>query len=92
MDLFDQAAEKIISEQENIIGPVAVEQAGKVQGLKLNWGQHQVGLEGNKTAILEELVQQYKELFGQASVEVCKQAVADIISKISPPEIPESLR
>ena len=34
MDIFAQIARKIIEEQENIIGPVVLEQAKKVQGLR----------------------------------------------------------
>ena len=62
----------IIREQEGIIGPVALEQARKVPGLKLDWPKHEVVLEGNKKEIVEKLVEQYEYLFGQASVEVCK--------------------
>ncbi len=75
MDVFAQAAEKIIHEQEGIIGPVALEQARKVAGLKVNGGVH---IEGNKTQVLEHLVEQYQKLFGQTSVEVCKEAVSGL--------------
>lgn len=75
MDIFAQAAEKIIKEQENIIGPVALEQARKVPGLKVNGA---VEISGNKTEVLGKLVEQYQHLFGQTSVEVCKEAVSGI--------------
>lgn len=84
MDIFAQAAEKIIKEQEGIIGPVALEQARKVTGLKVNGG---VSIEGaNKTEVLSNLVAQYEQLFGQASVEVCKQAVSGL--QLPPQSIP----
>lgn len=72
MDIFAQAVSKIIKEQEGIIGPVALEQAKKVPGLKVNGD---VTIEGNKTEVLGKLVEQYQHLFGQTSVEVCKEAV-----------------
>lgn len=72
MDLFAEAVKKIVKEQEGIIGPVALEQAKKVPGLTVNGD---VKIEGNKTEVLGKLVEQYQHLFGQTSVEVCKEAV-----------------
>ena len=91
MDIFAQIAEKIIKEQETIIGPVALEQARKVSGLIINWEKHEVKLEGDKKEIVEKLVEQYEYLFGQASVEVCKDAVKDIISQIPQNQRPQLL-
>ena len=41
-------AQKIIKEQEGIIGPVALEQARKVPGLRLDWAKHEVKFEGDQ--------------------------------------------
>ncbi len=92
MDIFAQIAEKIIREQESIIGPVALEQARKVSGLIINWEKHEVKLEGDKKEIVEKLVKQYEYLFGQASVEVCKDAVKDIVSTIPQNQMPQFLQ
>lgn len=92
MDIFAQIAEKIIREQEGIIGPVALEQARKVVGLIINWPKHEVILEGDKKEIVEKLVQQYEHLFGQASVEVCKDAVKDLVSAIPQNQMPQFLQ
>jgi len=92
MDIFAKIAEKIIKEQETIIGPVALEQAKKVAGLKIDWPKHVVVLEGDKKEIIEKLVEQYEYLFGQASVEVCKDAVRGIISKIPQDQMPQFLQ
>lgn len=78
MDIFAQMAEKIIKEQESIIGPVALEQARKVSGLTVDWPKHEVSISGDEKAILENLVQQYQHLFGQTSVEVCKDAIKNM--------------
>ena len=91
MDIFAKIVEKIIREQEGIIGPVALEQARKVPGLKIDWPKHVVVLEGDKKEIVEKLVEQYEYLFGQASVEVCKDAVKDIISSIPKTQMPQFL-
>jgi len=92
MDIFALLAEKIIEEQETIIGPIALEQARKVPGLKVDWQKHEVSLQGNKTQILSNLVDQYKALFGQASVEVCKEAVGRYRTQLSSDQLPQALR
>lgn len=92
MDIFAKLAETIIEQQETIIGPIALEQAGKVTGLKLNWQKHEVFLEGDKTKILGSLVDQYKALFGQASVEVCKEAVSRYRTQLPSDQLPQALR
>lgn len=90
MDIFAQMAEKIIKEQESIIGPVALEQAKKVSGLNIDWQRHEVEIDGDEKAILEKLVQQYEHLFGRASVEVCKEAIRNM--QISPENLPALLK
>jgi len=92
MDIFAQLVEKIISEQESIIGPIAVEQAQRVPGLKVNYSKHEISFEGDKSQAIEKLIEIYKELFGQASVEVCKEAVRSIISQIPSDQVPPLLR
>jgi hypothetical protein len=90
MDVFAQAAEKIIKEQQNIIGPLALEQAKKVAGLKLSGTE--VTIEGDKTAVLEKLVEQYQALFGQTSVEVCKDAVKSVMGQLPADQVPALLK
>ncbi len=92
MDIYNIIARRIIEEQESIIGPVALEQARKVEGLKLNWVNHDVNIEGNGTDVIEKLIEQYQYLFGQASVEACKKAVSSVISQVPPDKIPNLLR
>ena len=92
VDIFEQAAERIIRVQENIIGPLALEQAKRVSGLKVDAKSRQVSFSGNKTDVLEKLVEQYRRLFGQTSVEVCKEATHSILSKLPPQEVPSLLK
>lgn len=82
MDIFNKMIVKIIQEQEGIIGPIALEQARKVPGLILNWDKHEVELKGNEKEIVDQLVEQYKHLFGQASVEVCREATRDLMRTV----------
>ncbi len=92
MDIFGQLAKKIIEEQESIIGPVALEEAKKVSGLSVDLKNNTVQLTGNKTTILENLVEKYQELFGQTSVEACKEAVKGIIGEVPREQVPILLR
>jgi len=91
-DIFSQLVKKIIQEQESIIGPLAIEQAKKVPGLKINWINHEVFVEGDKKSTLEGLAKQYESIFGQASIEVCKEIVHSMINKLSKNEIPGLLQ
>lgn len=85
-------ANQIIVEQANIIGPVAWEEAGKVIGLRIDIGTHQVNVEGNPREVLEKLVAQYERLFGLASREVCRDAVRPLLSQVPQEEIPAVLK
>ncbi len=91
-DVYAQMAEKIIKVQENIIGPIALEQAEKVQGLKIDWPKHDIKFEGNQKDIVGKLVERYEKLFGQTSVEMCKDAVKSIVSQVSSSDLPALLQ
>ena len=84
----------IIEHQQMVIGPLALEQANKVSGLKINNGDHlQVNLTSkNSKVILTELVKRYEQLFGRASVEVCRDAVREISPPVSITELPDILK
>ena len=91
MEVYSQIATKIIEQQESIIGPVAIEQAKSVNGLKINWDKHEVVATGG-SSVIDRLVDKYKELFGKISVEVCKEASAKLVSQLPPDQRPESLK
>ena len=90
--VYAQIAAKIISGQETIIGPVAIEQARRVSGMHIDWDKHEVDIEGNEVQAIDDLIAIYKELFGQISVEVSKEAAATLLGKLSPSEVPETLK
>lgn len=90
--IFNQIAQKIIEQQESIIGPVAVERAKLVAELDIDWARHTVGVGGNPQDTINKLVEQYKELFGQIAVESCKQAVGQYMSQLSFEQQPNSLK
>ncbi len=92
MDVLAQAVERIIVEQEKIIGPIALEQAKKVSGLSVDWPKHEVKLSGDEKTVLEHLVKQYEALFGKASIEVCKEAIEPLSDKLKPEDLPSILK
>ena len=92
MDIYAQIAERIIRGQETIIGPVAVEQARRVSNISIDWDKHEIEINGNEPKAIDELIAVYRELFGQVSVEVSKEAAATLLGKLSPAEVPETLK
>ncbi len=91
-DLYASAIERIISEQEQIIGPIALEQALSISGLHVDWTKHSVVLEGNELDIVDQLIIKYRNFFGPAAVEVCKDATRDIVSRMPAAQVPSLLR
>ena len=92
MAVYKELAANIIKHQESIIGPIAVERAKNVNGLKLDWNTKTFEFSGNPKIVIAELVEEYKTLFGQISVEVCKEAAAPYISGLSQDDIPAVLQ
>jgi len=88
--LYDQLVIQIIQYQEKIIGPLAWSQAKEVPGLELQ--NQNVTLKGNGKTVLTSLIDQYKTLFGQASVEACKDAIKESQITVSPQDLPDILK
>ena len=92
MDIYEQIAVKIIQSQEGIIGPVAVERAMLVSGMGVDWAKHEVSITSDKVRAVEDLIEQYKELFGEISVQVSKEAVAALMMQLPVDKIPKHLK
>ena len=92
MSLYADIVVKIIQGQEAIIGPVAVEQAEQVSSLKVDWPKHEVTISGDETQAINQLIEQYKALFGQISVEVSKQSAGALISQLPADRLPAALK
>ena len=92
MSTLDAIVEKIIKEQELVIGPLAWSEAGKVQGLRVDVQKGEVAISnGDPKTAVDRLVAQYERLFGRASQEVCKEAAASIIATMPRTDVPVSL-
>lgn len=93
MNSFDQISQRIIREQELIIGPMAWDEARKVSGLSVvDQKQGKVSLVGDGKQIVDALVTRYVKLFGKASQEACKESVQDILAEMNAEEIPAMLK
>lgn len=91
MSSLDAVAEKIIHEQELVIGPLAWSEARKVSGLLVGADHHVALGAGDQKTVIDNLVAQYERLFGRASHEVCKEAAATLIAGMSRGDVPASL-
>lgn len=83
MDIYGQMVSLIIKEQQNIMGQIALKEATKVSGLTVNTIDDIV-FDGDRIDILNRLVKQYEKLFGNASVEICKEAIEPLTDKLEP--------
>jgi len=83
---------RIIKEQELVIGPLAWDEAGKVSGLNIDQSHESISFSGDEKDVINRLVAQYERIFGKASHETCREAVADIIAEMPSEEIPSSLK
>lgn len=90
-DTYRKAVNKIIREQETIIGPLAYDQARKVAGISISTSG-EVSIKGNGKEVLGQLVDQYSQFFGRASIEVCKDALKDIEPSLTSTELPDILK
>jgi hypothetical protein len=91
MSVYEQVASQIVKDQEAIIGPLAFDQARKVNGIQIDLNGS-VKINGNGKQILTDLVKVYSEFFGQASVEVCREAVREVGSEVTKEDLPDILK
>ena len=91
-DIYKKIVERIITEQEGIIGPIAVEHALRIKGLSINWPIHKITFKGKEQEIIDDLVENYRDFFGQVSVNVCRHATSKLISQLPVNQQPTLLR
>ena len=91
MSIYLELARNIIKAQENIVGPIALEQAKRVTGIKIGNTSQDIILEGDEKDAVNRLVKQYEGLFGKVSIEVCKRAAMSITSSTEKDQLPPLL-
>lgn len=83
---------KVITEaQSEIVGEdIALSLAQQVEGLNIK--QETIEIQNDPIKVLEQLVHNYSNLFGNSSLEVCKQAIKDMKPTLLPQDIPAFLK
>lgn len=91
--VFNQISIRIIKEQELIIGPLAWDEASKVEGLTvIDRKKPDVSVTGEPKAVINALVARYEQLFGRLSRDVSREAVVDLTADIPTEDVPSSLK
>lgn len=88
MKNLDTVIQTIVARQQSAVGPLAVELANTVRGLSVEGnGKVKITLKKDTETrkLLMDLVKKYEQLFGQVSVEVCKDAIKE--SGVNPADI-----
>ena len=91
-EVYATICTQIVKEQSLIIGALALEQAGHVVGLSVDPATYSCRISGNGSQIVEELINQYRDFFGNAAVEVCREAASRFMTRLPTGAIPASLR
>ncbi len=90
MDTYGLIVNKIIQDQQMIIGPIALQIAKKVGGISILGSE--VHFSTDPKMAIQDLVGQYKKIFGEASVEICKESAHNINVNLSDSELPDILK
>ena len=90
---FTKIVVRIITEQGNIIGDLAWNEAAKVEGLDIvDRANGIITLTGDPKNVIDTLVSRFEKLFGKLSREVCREAVVDLIADIPTKDVPATLQ
>ncbi len=80
MDTYAEIVRSIIKSQMAIIGPMAVEEANKINGLSIDSKLENIAVTSTPPEdAVKRLVEQYASLFGAISIEVSKEAINAVI-------------
>ncbi len=88
MDTYLEIIRSIIKSQMAIIGPMAIDEANKIDGLSVDNKVEKVTLISNSPdETIKRLVEQYASLFGAISIEVSKEAVGAVVKNTDKKDI-----
>jgi hypothetical protein len=91
-EVYATICSQIVKEQGQIIGTLSYEQASHVQGLQINPSTYNCTIRGEPLVVLEQLVDKYRQFFGNAAVEVCREAAMHLKARLPQEQIPQLLR
>jgi hypothetical protein len=91
--IFNQIVVEIIKRQARVGGSLTWEQVKKVQDIKINdETTFNVSITGDPKKAIDQLVNNYKNLFGDLAVEVSKNAVYYLVAELPKDQVPDSLK
>ena len=91
--VYSDMCSQIIKHQGQIIGtPLALEQASHASGLSVNADTLECSVTGDGSTVVNNLVEEYRDFFGHAAVEVCKEATSQLMSQLGEGETPSLLK
>lgn len=91
--LFNQILVEIIKRQERIAGHLAWEQVRRVENIIVNdEATVNVSINGNPKQTIDQLVYNFKNLFGDIAVDVSKSAVRYLTAELPSDQVPDSLK
>lgn len=91
-EVYGTICTQIVKEQGQIIGALSYEQAGQIDGLQIDPATYNCIITGEPLVVLETLVDKYRQFFGNAAVEVCREAAMHLKARLPDEQIPELLR
>jgi len=87
--MYKKLIESIINQTERIIGPVAIMQAKKVNGLRITT---RVAIKGDPQKILKELLKNYRLIIGDSALTIAKKGAESILKNNPKLKVPNELR
>lgn len=91
-EIYATICSQIVKEQGRIIGALSYEQASQIDGLRIDPTTYNCTIIGEPLVVLETLVDKYRQFFGNAAVEVCREAAMHLKARLPDEQIPELLR
>ena len=91
-EVYATICSQIIKEQGRIIGVLSYEQAAQVPGLQVDPTTYDCVVTTDGAQVLNSLVEKYREFFGNAAVEVCREAAAHFMDRLPTEQVPALLR
>ena len=92
-NIYTEICGQIIKEQSRIIGlNLALEQAANVEGLTVDPVTFHCTIAGNGSIVINDLIEKYRDFFGHAAVEVCREAASRFLANLPAEETPTLLK
>lgn len=91
--VYTDMCSQIIKDQGSIIGAsLALEQASHVSGLSVDPSTYICTITGSGSVVVNDLIEEYRDFFGHAAVEVCREATSRFMSQLPAGEMPSLLQ